>query len=663
MKKILMIIAAAALITFLMPLQSVEPISVNIGQRWEDADVLASFDTPILKSQALLNEQIASASNQAKPVFDKDTVISRRQIKQFLTDFSSRTDQDTLLRDSVVELIREVYSVGIISHNESQSYQNRAVMVRRGNGNELINCYIGALFTPVSAIAYIEEQADLPVGVITNYINANLEYNDNLSQIIKKSAIDNISPTQGIVHTGDVIIFKGQIVDETTSQIIESYNLELNSRLNEGNSQYLIFILRLVLVFVVLLLNYLFFTKFSVHYFGGGSREMLFIMLMYVLFTSLVALLSRFGEGNMIYIVPLPMVAIYLLTFFNMRVAIIGNVSVAILGAMFAGESYDYFLINFLSGMMAIFMMRHFYHRGKLIRALGSLILSQMVLFLVFELLRLGYVSAINYYTLVWFAVSGLLFLGFYQLVYILERIFGFVSDVTLLELCDTNQPLLMKLAQNAPGTFQHSVQVANLAEGAAKAIGANPLLARTGALYHDIGKMENPFYFVENLSGVFNPHNDCTPYQSADIIKQHVTVGVEIAKKNNLPDSVIQFIESHHGDSLIYFFYDKARKEAQKEGKEIDSAYFRYSGPKPVSREASICMMADAVEAASRSLPSYHSDQLDELVERIVDTQIKDGVFSKSEITFQEIERVKELFKSKLNNIYHGRIAYPVRK
>lgn len=624
---------------------------------------MASFDTPILKSEALLSEQRAAASNQAKPVFDLDTLVKAKQVKQFLYDYSSRSDQDSSLKNKIATLLKEIYNTGVISLNEYESYSNRAVMLHKNSSNKLMNCYMGSLYTPLSAISYIEKNADVPSSFISNYITANLSYNDNLSQDIKKEAVEKVSPTQGIVHSGDIILFRGQIVDESTVQVITSYNLSLSKMMNESSSRYWIYLLHFILIFTVLLLNYLFFTKFAVHYFGGGYREMLFIMVIYTFFLSIIAILARLTDGEMIYIVPLPMVAIYLLTFFNMRVAILGNVTISILAAMFAKESYDYFMINFISGMTAIFMMRHFYHRGKLMRALGGLIVTQIILYLLFGLLKQGDITKVNYFTLLWFAVSGLLFLGFYQLVYILERMFGFVSDVTLLELCDTNQPLLMQLAQNAPGTFQHSVQVANLAESAAKKIGANPLLARTGALYHDIGKMENPFYFAENLSGVFNPHNDCTPYQSADIIKDHVTKGVEIAKKHNLPDSVIKFIESHHGDSVIYFFYDKARREAEKEGRSIERAYFKYSGPKPQSRETTICMMADAVEAASRSLPSYDKDPLNELVERIIDNQIKEGVFRNSEITFQEIEQVKALFKSKLNNIYHGRIAYPVRK
>lgn len=462
-----------------------------------------------------------------------------------------------------------------------------------------------------------------------------------------------------MVRAGDVVVTTGQLIDQQTFQILRSLRDQIEQQIGYDSRFWVVSLGRFAVVLVILLVNYLFYKRFAGLYFGDGYRHWLFLAGLYLLMTSLTAVAIRL-PGVSPYVVPLPIVAIYLMTYCNMRVAIFGNISVALLGALFVGFPFEYFFINFMAGMIAIFMMQHHYHRTNLLQAVGAILATQIVTFICFAILFTGTFTAISFSSLLWFVFSALLLLGFYQAVYLIERVFGFVSDITLLELCDTNQPLLLELAEKAPGTFQHSVQVANLAEAAAKEVGANPLLARTGAMYHDIGKMENPFCFVENLSGVFNPHEDITPIESAQIILRHVTDGVAIARRNAIPNQVVEFITGHHGTSLIYFFY--ARQQAQ-DSEFSDRELFCYPGPRPVSREVAICMMADAIEAASRSLKSYDSEQLEELVDKVIDIQIQDKQFSDSELSFREVEQIKALFKTKLNTIYHGRITYPERK
>ncbi len=663
MKRALILIVVTVLVTLMMPSRRFVATQTPIGQQWKDETLIAPFDIPIVKPEGLVAEQKASLSNTIKPVFILDTSIistTYDKLKSHLQDIDTISNE---MLDNVLLAWSKVYKNGVISNSEASTYDSKAVLVAIAKDNDLQTYHIGHFYTPNSATKYIEHESGVSSDAFSQYVETNLNYDQTLSAALRTSVLSGVSTTQGLVRSGEVIVTKGQIVDEPTYRTIKSYNIEMTNRLGDAPSLLNVLLGRFIVVFAIFMVNYLFFTRFAVHYFGGQMREMAFVMTLYFLISALVAVVTIAGGMVSIYVVPLPIVSIYLLTFFNMRVAIMGNVTVALLGALFAGSApFEYFTINALGGFMAIFMMRHFYHRGKLMRALGAIIVTQSILYLSFALMREGSFLTISYASLLWFLVSGLLFLGFYQLIYLVERLFGFVSDVTLLELCDTNQPLLMQLAQNAPGTFQHSVQVANLAEGAAKEIGANPLLARTGALYHDIGKMNNPFHFVENLTGNFNPHDDCTPEQSAKIIKAHVTDGISIARKYKLPASVISFIESHHGESLIFFFYNKAKIEAKNRGTEVIDGDYRYPGPKPVSREASIAMMADAVEAASRSLPSYDIEPLEALVDSVIDTQIRDGQFALSQLTFEEIDRIKSLFKSKLNNIYHGRIAYPAR-
>lgn len=657
MKKILIVCLTAAIITLLMPSGGMVSLEATPGEVWDEATLVAPFDIPISRSATQISEEKQKVQQSLRPAFTLDTLNYRR----LLTQMSAALEASGIApaqRDTAVSLAKRAYETGIISLGEANSYFDRAIFIHYGGSQALHTEHSSRFGTPQQTIEFIAERSALSPDIIAPYIAVNLTYDERLTNAIRDKAFADVSTTEGVVRRGETVITRGQVVDQPMMRTLASLRSELETRLGEGSSQYAVTIGRLIIILTIFLLNYLFFTRFAVNYFGGGIREMAFVMTTYLIIVSLVAICANIGISA--YIVPLPIVAIYLLTFFNMRVAIFGNATIALLCAMFVKQPFDFFVINFISGMMAIYVMRHFYHRGKLMRALGAILLTQIVVFSGLILMREGSLSAIGYRGFIWFAVSGLLFLGFYQMLYLVERLFSFVSDITLLELCDTNQPLLMQLAQSAPGTFQHSVQVANLAESAAKEIGANPLLARTGAMYHDIGKMENPFYFVENLSGTFNPHDDCSIDQSVDIIKAHISDGMNIARKNKLPASVMEFIERHHGESLIYYFYNKAKKERGDD--EVREADFRYPGPLPVSKEVSICMMADAVEAASRSLPSYDKEPLEALVDSVVDVQIRSGQFAASQLTFEEIRRVKDVLKAKLNNIYHGRIAYPVR-
>lgn len=643
----------------MMPNGGMVSLDATPGQIWDQATLVAPFDIPIARSQIKINEERARVQQTVSPVFALDSISSSHKIAQLRSALTA-AEVDAAQRDSAILIAQRIYSAGIISLGEANSYHDRSILIHYTGSQALHTEHSSRFSTPQQAIDQIVTTTALSPEIITPHIAVNLTYDERLTAAIRDKAHTEVSTTEGVVRRGETVITRGQIVDLPMMRTLASLRTELETRLGDGTSQYAVAIGRLMIILTVFLLNYLFFTRFAVNYFGGASREMAFVMTTYLIIVGLVALCAQSGVISA-YVVPLPIVAIYLLTFFNMRVAIFGNATIALLGAMFVKAPFDFFLINFLSGMMAIYVMRHFYHRGKLMRALGAILLTQIIVYSALTLMREGSFAALGYRGIIWFAVSGLLFLGFYQMLYLVERLFGFVSDITLLELCDTNQPLLMQLAHNAPGTFQHSVQVANLAQSAAKEIGANPLLARTGAMYHDIGKMGNPFYFVENLSGTFNPHNDCTIEQSVAIIKAHIAEGVAIARKHKLPSSVVEFIERHHGESLIYYFFNKAQKE--RGDKEVAEAEFSYPGPLPVSKEVSICMMADAVEAASRSLPSYDKEPLEALVDSVVDVQIRGGQFAMSQLTFEEIRQVKDVFKSILNNIYHGRIAYPARE
>lgn len=653
MKRILLLLATAIIITMLTPNRALIDLEVHKGEMWNEESKIAPFDVPIIKSTSAIEKEKQEIIQNFEPIFRIDTINSNRRIKSLLAALQS----DQTETDSVSKMLHHVYATGVIPPSEYAKYENKLVRICSSR-NDITTMPTKELFTPEMVVKMLRMQ-NVKLLQLQEYIQPNLSYDEKLNKDIRRDELKNISTTRTMVRAGEIIINKGQVVDEYVLQVMSSYRLAYEQQVGRTSALYIVMGARFLLIFILLIINYLFFTTFAVRYFNNELRPWIFIMLLYVLMALFVSIAGHL-DGVSPYIIPLPIVAIYLMTYFNMRVAIFGNISVAIIAALFVRIPFDYFLINFMAGMVAIFMMRHHYHRNSLFKAIGVIYATQIIVYIGVSLLRESDFADIAYINVLWLLFNVFLILGLYQAIYLIERIFGFVSDITLLELCDTNQPLLMQLAEKAPGTFQHSVQVANLAEAAAKEIGANPLLARTGAMYHDIGKMENPFHFTENQIGEFNPHLSMTPIESAAMIRKHVTDGVVTAIKNRLPRQVIDFIEAHHGTSKIYYFY---ASQIEKFGAVEDESLFTYPGPRPVCKEVSICMMADAIEAASRSLPSYDKELLEALVDKIINIQISEGQLSDSELSFCEVEQIKTLIKTKLNTIYHVRISYPERK
>lgn len=629
MKKIILLIITAIAITALLPQKAIFNSQINVGQKWINQTLYAPFDIPIKKSAQELERDRDDIAANYVPIFRQDTT----EIRSKYAD----------------NIFQHVYNSGIMS--ESDYVLLHGEKIRIANGNSIRIVPILEVFTTATASDYLQKKGYLI------QVNPNLSYDDKLNDLARADELKMLSKTRGVVRKGEIIIANGQVIDQRASLVLDSYYNAYQVQI--GTWTWLWTLLgRFLIIASILAINLLFFIQFARLYFGTSLRPLVFTFLMYTIMAIMMAVAVRVGSLSPL-IVPLPIVAIYLLTFFNMRVAIFGNISVAMICALFVREPFNFFVINFVASMVAIFMMRHMYHRSYLFKAVGVIFLIEIFILICQLMISGNGLKITNIYAIAYLMLNNFLLLGFYQAIYLVERAFKFVSDLSLLELSDTNQRLLLSLAQQAPGTFQHSVQVANLAESAATAIGARSLLARCGALYHDIGKMTNPYFFTENQSRAFNPHNDIEPIQSAEIIKAHVSDGVEIARKEGIPQQIINFIEQHHANSIISFFYNKANSGDAN----VDDKLFRYPGVCPYSKEVSICMMADAVEASSRSLGSYDSQQLDALVDKIIDSQMEQGLFVNSDLTFAEIGTIKTLFKQKLFNIYHGRIAYPSPK
>ncbi|HPX05720.1 MAG TPA: HDIG domain-containing protein, partial [Tenuifilaceae bacterium] len=439
---------------------------------------------------------------------------------------------------------------------------------------------------------------------------------------------------------------------------LESLRKEYESKLGATDTQ-LVFWGQALLVGILFLVLYLFLLNFRTEVILD-DRKTLFILL---LITFMVVVSSLVLKNNLIsiYVIPFAIIPIFVRAFYDSRLALFILLVTTFLVGFFVPNSFEFVFLNFIAGIVAIISLTNLYRRGKLFLSVSLVLLSYWVVYIGIVTIQEGTPLALNWLTLVWFVGNALLLLASYQLVFVFEKLFGFLSDATLMELSDTNQDLLRKLAEVAPGTFQHSLQVANLAEAAVYKIGGNPLLVRAGALYHDIGKMTNPFYFIENQSPDFNPHQNLDFEESASIIIKHVTEGVQMARKYRLPQQLIDFIRTHHGTTKVKYFY-RLYKEKFPE-LTIDAEKFTYPGPRPFSRETAVLMMADSVEAASRSLKRITYQNIDDLVEGIINHQQIEEQFNDANITFKDITTIKTVFKKKLLNIYHARIEYPEEK
>ncbi len=635
----------------------------DLGSRWQGETLTAPFDFSIAKSEAetLTDRQQAAAS--FVPVYTLDPTVSDRVWSE-IQALVEPAELPAGYGSAVEQAVRFVYSKGVASALDHVLTDSQGgALIRIDNNGTLETVATREIFNPATAADYIDRrtaafirtaQVDFRV-----FLLPNLRYNESLNAGLRERELRSVAATKGIVYAGEVIVAKDQVIDREVFNKLNSLKQEYRDRIGSGNTYAGSLVGQSLLVIVLMGITFLFLFFFRKN-FLTARRNVLFILMVYLLMAGLCSAVSRSGMLS-VYIIPFAIVPIYILTFLDMRMSVYELITVLLLCSLMVLRPLEFIVINFVAGIVAVFVLGRAYRRERVFLATALVFVGNAVCYLALTLIEAGSLQTFNLLMLIWFGVGALLFLGMYQLIYVFEKLFGFVSDLTLLELSDTNQKLLMELAQKAPGTFQHTLQVANLSEAAAKAIGARALLARTGALYHDIGKIANPAYFIENTGGLVNPHDHLSPAESADIIKRHVADGVALARKVRLPAVIQEFITGHHSQSLIYYFY--ARQKEQDGGRAPDPAVFTYAGVKPRSKEVSICLMADSVEAASRSLSEYSEESIGTLVDKIVDTQIREGMLSDSTLSFADIGRIKEVFKEYLGNIYHTRISYPERE
>ena len=671
--KVILFLITTVAIVYLFPKGGQYKYEFNNGQLWKYDNLEAPFDFAIQKS----DEEIAAEKKQihanAKLYFLYNSSIVedvidtyQKRIATFQWNDSLSSEKIKNLKATGLRIIKNVYRNGFVeaSSQEKVSDKNAIIALRKENEVQDVPYYrrllqskdVLAIITNNLRGSSSSDSEKQLLEVLSEIIKPNVSYDSEFTQKMIANEMSAISYTKGKVSKGELIILRGEIVQGEKLAILNSLKSESESKIwTESNYNWIIFGYT-ILVSLALLMLLLFLKKYRVEIFENNNK-VTFIFLNIFLMILIQTLVIKYNS-KYLYVVPLSILPIVLKAFFDARLGLFAHVLTVLLLGYIVPDSFEFIYLHIIAGIVTILTVSELYKRANLFISVAQITLIYMVTYFAFSIIKVGNASEINWTYFMMFAANGLLSFLSLIFIYVYEKIFGLVSDVTLLELSNTNTKLLRELNEKAPGTFQHSMQVANLAEAAANEIGANSMLVRTGALYHDIGKMLNPMYFIENQSTGVNPHHDLSPTDSAKIITDHVIKGVELAKKNKLPDRIIDFIRTHHGTSLVYYFY--AKEKEQNLEIEVNPKKFQYQGPIPFSKETAILMMCDAAEAASKSLKIPTAQSINDLIDKIIDKQMADNQFLNSDITFREIEVIKKVIKKKLMNIYHLRVEYP---
>lgn len=689
---------AAVIVALMFPKQAKFRYDFQRGRPWIHQDLVAEFDFPIYKSDNQISQERDSILQGFSPYFRIDRRVGENQINNFKINFQRRWIDFTLsefgikddeaynsprnaylrnlekyFEDSITVFLSMVYDRGIINidqaREEAGSGISSIVLVKDNIADRFNITYLN---TPRSAYEYLKMNINdvyqknnnpnvrryknfFDAYDINQYIQVNVFYDEEKSKAARNELINRISLYRDKVQKGQRIISRGELVTGEKYQILESLKTEYESRVGFVASQ-LISVGKFILISIALFVIFLFLYNLRREILIDNIKS-LFILLLVVGMIFIASTTVKSGVVNF-YLIPFLIVPIILRTFYDERLALFIHFILTILAGLLAPNSFEFVFITFISGIIAVFSLTNFYRRSRIVYTAFMVFITYSVSYFGISIVQEGHLGSIDYNNFKWFGINSLLLLLSFPLIYIFEKVFGFLSDATLIELADTNQPLLRELAEKAPGTFQHSLQVANLAEEAIRKIGGNPLLVRTGAMYHDIGKMENPIFFIENQASGINPHDNLSFSDSAKIIISHVEKGVEIAKKHKLPPQIMEFIITHHGTTTVQYFYRSYIKKFPEQ--QVDVRQFMYPGPKPFSKETAVLMIADSVEAASRSLKEINDKSIELLVEGIIEGQLGDEQYSNADITFKDVTDIKEILKSRLRNIYHYRISYP---
>ena len=655
-----LIIASVVIIVWLMPRSTHNTYKIERGKPWAYADLKAPFDFPIYKSDEAVKAERDSLMKQYEPYYIYNTDIVGKQLRQFAKDYS---DGIPGLSNDYISIVanrlRILYAQGIMNSSEyARLHQDTTQIIRVVSGKNAVSMPITKVNSVISAYEQIfldpslaNHRDILKKCNLNDYLTPNLIYDKERSEASLNDLSNSIALASGLVQRGQKIIDRGDIVDSKTYNILQSYEKEMQRR-EEGNARISLTIMgQILLVFILISCFTIYLTLFRKDYFD----KMRSTAMLYALIIIFVVIASMMVKNNIlhVYILPFAMVPIFIRVFMDSRTAFMAHSIMILICASILQYPLEFIAVELVAGLVAIFSLRELSSRSQLFWTAVFVTFAAGLTNLALDWIRNNDLTKISYSEYNYIAINGILLFCSYPLLYLIEKAFGFTSNITLIELSDMNKVLLRKMSEVAPGTFQHSIQVANK-------IGGKSQLVRTGALYHDIGKIINPIYFTENQSGV-NPHEKLGSIDSAQMIISHVTEGIKLAEKYNLPDIIKDFIATHHGQGKTKYFYVQYKNAHPNDA--VDDLLFTYPGPNPFTKEQAILMMADTVEAASRSLPDYTEKTIRELVNRLIDSQVEEGYFKECPITFRDIAYAKTVLIEKLKTIYHTRLSYPELK
>ncbi len=674
-----------ALIVYAFPRQAKFKYEFTKGKPWMHETIIAPFDFSILKSVEEIESEKDIINKQHAPIFNFNDAIFEIKAQEFVNLFEDQWSLDKKIQkdlkftfSNIFKLksarnntkkhdlvnfgfnkLQEIYSKGIIQQNLDNSHGSQ-VLLKKGSlaeKRDIIDFY--TINSAANEINLMDKLSEKEFAFIVPLLLASLEqniiYDKIASDELLQSELNSINISQGLIIEGQIIVNKGEIVNSDRYQKLLSLKEDFEGAEWNRTSYYLVLFGQIILVGISLLILFLFLRQYRLEIITNTTRISMILSLI-VIMVLLSALTLRINSAYL-YILPFCISPIILKAFFDNRVALFVHLITTLVIGFIVPNGFEFVFLQLIAGIISILTVLKMYKRAQLFISVGKVIGVYFLVYIALSVIHDASFSGIELSILAQFAISGALTLFAYPIIFLFEKIFSLVSDISLLELSDTNSPLLRRLSEEAPGTFQHSLQVANLAEMGALEIGANAMLTRAGAIYHDIGKLQNPMYFIENQSSNLNPHDEIEFDESAEIIISHVLDGIEIAKENNLPDELIDFIRTHHGTTTVQYFYKQFIADFPEE--EVDIKDFTYPGPKPYSKETAILMMADSSEAAARSIKNPTSENIDALIEKIINKQISADQYVNADITFKEINQIKRLFKKKLVNIHHARIEY----
>ena len=663
------VLSTLALVVYFLPREGQQHFQFDLEKPWRYNQLIATFDFPIYKSEKAIEKELNELYKHYEPYYELNTETKSEQIKRFKDDVQTQF-KGTLPNhyvDYIEKQLKHVYEQGIVNNESFNRLSTDSVRAMRlYSGNESIGRQTEHIFSQKSAYSYIIDQADttrintykLKQCNLNKYITPNLTFDAAKSEAARKELEGSLSYAKGMVVTGQKIIDRGEIVTEETYDILLSYEKEI-AKTKTGSRQIVLLIIGQVLyVGSLIICLLLYFNLFRRDYLEN-PRSILLLITLSAIFPLLTAFLVR-NDLLSVYLLPYGILPVFVRVFMDSRTAFVTHVITILACAISLKYPFEFIATQTVGGFAAIYSLRELSQRSQLLKTALIVTLSTMLCYLSIELIHGHSLQNLYWGTYTYMFINGVLLLFAYPVMFLIEKIFGFTSNVTLVELSNINNEILRRMSEVAPGTFQHSMQVANLAAEVANRIGAKSQLVRTGALYHDIGKTMNPAFFTENQSGI-NPHSRLSFERSARIVINHVKDGIMLAEKYNLPKIIKDFITTHHGSGMAKYFYISS-KNANPD-KEIDAEPYTYPGPNPKTIEQAILMMTDSVEAASRSLPEYTEESINELVDRIINGQVQEGFFKECPITFLDIHTAKEVLKEKLKTIYHTRVSYPELK